>query len=262
MGFKVSDISFQYDAQKVIQNLSVEFESGVFYGIIGPNGCGKTTLTDMLCGHKKPISGQLTYKGKLIREYAKKELAAHIAIVPQNFYINFPFTVREIVMMGRYPHIPRFSSPGDDDLAIVEEILNKTDTLKFENRRITDLSGGERQRVVFARALAQDTDVLILDEATSNLDIRHSLGLLNLARKRVVEKGKTIIAVFQDINLAAAFCDALVFLKAGQIIAGGPAESVLTPETIKAVFDVDAKVYFDEFSHASQVVFNRKGTGF
>ena len=183
MPFELSSVSFSYTKKKVIDDISMAFAPGRFCGIIGPNGCGKTTLLDLLAKHRKPTGGRIVYKGKDLGSYSTKELSTEIALVPQNFYINFPFTVKEVVMMGRYPHIPRFSAPSAEDVDIVQEIMEKTGVSEFTGRFITELSGGERQRVVFARALAQDTHVLILDEATSNLDINHSISLVEYLRK-------------------------------------------------------------------------------
>ena len=159
-------------------------------------------------------------------------------------------------MMGRYPHMPRFAAPSPVDEQAVREIMNLTETGGFTQRFITELSGGERQRVVYARALAQDTPVLILDEATSNLDINHAISLLNIAAGRV-RTGKTVITVLQDINLAAGFCDHIVFMKKGRIQAHGLTDDVLTSQTIEDVFNVENKVFFEPYTNAKQVVFKR-----
>ncbi len=257
MLFECNHISFAYRDEPVICDFSISFEPGKFYGIIGPNGSGKTTVLDLLAKHISPVEGDITYKGRNIASYSRKVLSRELALVPQNFYIRFPFTVHEIVMMGRYPHIPRFASPSAEDIAMVEEIMEKTGISEFADRYITELSGGERQRVVFARALAQNTPVLILDEATSNLDINYAISLLNISEKRVREADSTVISVMQDINLAAVYCDYLIFLHKGRIAAHGFTSEVLTPDTIQSVFNVDAKVYRESFSDSLQVVFKK-----
>jgi iron complex transport system ATP-binding protein len=142
-------------------------------------------------------------------------------------------------------------------MAHVQKIMGATGTSEFEYRLITELSGGERQRVIFARALVQDTPVLILDEATSNFDIRHTIRMLNIVAQGIQEEGKTVIAVFQDINLAAIWCHDLIFMKSGKILAHGPTEAVLDADVIQTVFDVDAKVSFEAYAGAKQVVFKR-----
>lgn len=255
MSFELNNIAFFYGDTKIIDEISLNLDSGRFYGIIGPNGCGKTTLLDLLVKHKTPAAGTIIYNSKDLARYSSKKLAREMALVPQNFYINFPFTALEVVMMGRYPHIPRFSAPSTEDHRIVAEIMAETEITEFENRYVTELSGGERQRVVFARALAQETPVLLLDEATSNLDINHSLSLLKATADKVKQTGKTVIAVMQDINLAALFCNNLIFMKHGKIVAHGPTEDVLSPETIRSVFNVETQVNDDSFSQSKLVVF-------
>jgi iron complex transport system ATP-binding protein len=257
MPFELSNISFFYSDKKVIDDISIALVPGKFYGIIGPNGCGKTTMLDLLSRHRLPDSGDIFYNGKSLSSYSKKELSRQIALVPQNFYINFPFTVKDIVMMGRYPHIPRFGAPLAEDLHAVQDVMNLTEIIDFADRYVTELSGGERQRVVFARALAQNTSVLILDEATSNLDINFSISLLNITERRVQDNGNTVIAVMQDINLAAAYCDYLIFMSHGQIAAHGATRAVLNPETLRSVFDIETKVYQESYSESLQVVFRK-----
>jgi ABC-type cobalamin/Fe3+-siderophores transport system ATPase subunit len=257
MPFELNGVSFSYAENITIDDITLSIAPGIFCGIIGPNGCGKTTLLDLLARHRRPAAGKIAYKGKELRSYSTKALSREIALVPQNFYINFPFTVNEIVMMGRYPHIPRFSAPSAEDLDIVQDIMDKTEVTEFTGRFITELSGGERQRVVFARALAQDANVLILDEATSNLDINHSISLLNICESCVTRQSKTVIAVMQDINLASVYCDYLVFMSAGSIVSHGAIREVLNPTTMRKVFNVDAKVYEEAYSGSLQVVFKK-----
>jgi len=257
MPFELTGVSFSYSEKKVIDDISLSFGPGMFCGIIGPNGCGKTTLLDLLAKHRRPTAGRIAYKDRDLGTYSTKELSKEISLVPQNFYINFPFTVKEVVMMGRYPHIPRFSTPSAEDVNIVQDIMEKTGVSEFTGRFINELSGGERQRVVFARALAQGAQVLILDEATSNLDINHSISLLNICERRMKQQGKTIISVMQDINLAAVYCDYLVFMSGGRIVIHGATRDVLNPVTMREVFNVDAKVYTESYSDSLQVVFKK-----
>ncbi len=257
MPFQLDGVSFSYAENKTIDDISLSIAPGMFCGIIGPNGCGKTTLLDLLARHRRPTAGVIAYRGKDLGSYSTKALSREIALVPQNFYINFPFTVNEVVMMGRYPHIPRFSAPSAEDLDIVQDIMDKAEVAEFTGRFITELSGGERQRVVFARALAQDANVLILDEATSNLDINHSISLLNICESCVIHQGKTVISVMQDINLASVYCDYLVFMSAGAIVIHGATREVLNPTTMSKVFKVDAKVYEEAYSGSLQVVFKK-----
>ncbi|MCK5245156.1 MAG: ABC transporter ATP-binding protein [Desulfobacterales bacterium] len=255
MGFEVRDIRFSYGTNIVLRDLSINMDPGRFYGIVGPNGCGKTTLLDILVKSKEPETGTVKYNGRDLGKYTKKELARAVALVPQDFYIHFAFTLEEIILMGRHPYVPRFSSPLPQDIEIVNAVMAETGIKKFAHRHVTDLSGGEKQRVVFARALAQDTPVLILDEATSNLDIKYTLDLLNIAKTRVRTEGKTVIAVMQNLNLAALYCDYLIFLKEGKIAAYGDIDTVFTEKNIRAVFGIESKVCFDPYSNSKRVVF-------
>jgi iron complex transport system ATP-binding protein len=255
--YELDHIGFAYGAKTVLDDLSLTFDSGHFYGIIGPNGSGKTTLIDLLAGHLKPCSGRIRLNGRDLVEYPRKSLARRIALVPQDFRINFPYTCREIVMMGRYPHIPRFARPADHDRQVVDTVIEQADLGDFAHRYVNQLSGGERQRVVFARSLAQETAVLLLDEATSNLDMQHSIDLLNLAAGRLLPR-TLIIAVMQDVNLAAMYCDRLVCMRSGRVYADGPLEAVLTAETLRAVFQVEARVAHNAYSNTLQVALKRQ----
>jgi iron complex transport system ATP-binding protein len=252
-----ANVSFGYNGTHILREVSADFHPGRFYGIIGPNGCGKTTFLDLLCGLKKPHTGDIIVNGRPVWSYSRRSLAKILALVPQFFETPFGFTAKEIVMMGRYPHIPRFSPPAETDERYVETVMRQTRTGGFKDRTITRVSGGERQRVIFARALAQQTPVLFLDEATANMDINHSVGVLGIVAERVEQEAMAAVAVFQDMNLAAVFCNELLFMKSGRIIAAGSPERVLTEETIRRVFEMDVKVYDEPYSGARQVVFRR-----
>jgi iron complex transport system ATP-binding protein len=240
--FEIHDLTFRYPRCRVLEGVSLTLTAGRFYGLLGPNGCGKTTLLDLMAGLKRPDSGTIAFRGRPLDTYRRRELARAIALVPQNFYINFPFSVYDVIMMGRYPHLKRFAHPGRDDHRRVQDAMAVTDTVRFARQSVTALSGGERQRVVFARALAQNTGVLMLDEATANLDIRHTLALLGRTRDRVRDEGQTVIAVFQDVNLAAMYCDELLFLREGRIAFQGPTEEVLQAEILQAIYGVEGRI--------------------
>jgi iron complex transport system ATP-binding protein len=259
MLFEAENIRFSYGSAPVLDGLSVGFEAGRFHGILGPNGSGKTTFLDLLVRHLSPDSGTIRFMDRDLGGFSRKELALRIALVAQNPVIHFPYRVRDLVMMGRHPYIGRFSSPAGGDWDVVGRVMEQTDVSHYADAAITELSGGERQRVLFARALAQETPVLILDEATSNLDIRHSLDVLNLARDGVENHGKTVIAVFQDINLASLFCDRMVFMKKGGVHAAGDTADMMDSGLIGQVYGVASRVIDSDYSEAKQVVFNRTG---
>ena len=240
--FEVADLQFRYPRGPVLEGVTFTLAAGCFYGLLGPNGCGKTTLLDLLAGLKRPSRGQIRFQGRPLEAYSRRELAREIALVPQNFYINFPFAVHEVVMMGRYPHLGRFARPGEEDRRLVQDALEAANLGRFARQPVTTLSGGERQRVIFARALAQDTGMLMLDEATSNLDIRHTLGLLSRTRERVRQERQTVLAVFQDVNLAALYCDELLFLQEGGLVAQGPTSDVLRADILETVYGVDGHI--------------------
>ncbi len=255
MGFALKNIWFSYEHRTIFSGISLDFPTGGFHGVLGPNGSGKTTLLDLITGHLKPLKGEILLDDHRLEDLSPAQLARKCALVPQDFRVNFPFTVDQVVMMGRYPHLGRFGVPDTHDRELVDQAMTATGIRDFSLRHVTELSGGERQRVVFARALAQDAACLILDEATSNLDVRHTLALMNLAAQRVKKQNLTVISVLQDINLAARFCHSLLFVKNGKASAHGPVKEVLTESVIKEVFEVESKVYYDETIQCPQVVF-------
>jgi len=251
------NLRFGYPGRAVIRGLSARFAAGRFYGVLGANGSGKSTLLRLLAGLLQPASGAIALQERPIASLPRREIARKVALVPQDFNIRFPFSAEEIVLMGRYPFMPRFSVPAPADRQRVETVMAQTGTLVFAHRAVTELSGGERQRVVFARALAQETPVLLLDEATSNLDIHHALSMLRLAARRVTEAAATVVAVFQDINLAALFCDEMLCLQDGTVCAFGPTADVLNTALLREIFKVEAKVTHEPFNGAPHVVFRR-----
>jgi iron complex transport system ATP-binding protein len=254
-------LHFAYKDRPVLTDVSLSFAPGRVYGVLGPNGCGKSTLLDLLIRRRTPQSGRIWLKGRDLVAYRRSELARQIALVPQDFYINFPYSAREVVVMGRYPHMPRFATPSPEDWALVEKVMVHTDTLQFKDRLITQLSGGERQRVIFARALAQQTPILMLDEATSNMDIRHTLALLELAAAAPDAPKRCVIAVMQDVNLAALFCDELVLMKPQTVYAQGPVAELLNREALRAVFGVASDVFRPPAAGGLQVAFYRQQGG-
>lgn len=251
----IQNTSFSHGDTPILKEVNCKFSTGGFHSIIGPNGSGKTTLLDIISGFIPPNQGRVLVGDTPIKDLSKRELAKSISLVSQNYAVNFPFSVREVVLMGRHPYIDRFSHPGNQDIEIANEIMSQTGIVHLKDRKITQLSGGEKQRCIFARALCQDTPVLLLDEAFSNMDISHTLHLLGLLKEQVRRTKKTVITVLHDLNLASAWSDSLVFLKKGRIMAKGKTKEVFTRENIQTVFNVNAKVEFNDYTQAKQAYF-------
>ncbi len=251
--YTISRVSFAYTSSPVLTGIDLSIEPGKFYGIVGPNGCGKTTFLDLLIGGKVPATGTILFNEKPLQHYSKRDLAQYLALVPQEFDTGFGFTVEEIVLMGRHPYIDRFGSPTTHDWTCINQAMENIGISNLRDRYTNTLSGGQKQRAVVARALAQDTPVLLFDEATSSLDVQYTLQIFNIAKQLVQNEGRTVIAVIHNLNLAAAYCDDIIFMKDGSIFLEGPASQTLTAETIQQVFGVQAQVTKDPFNKSYQV---------
>ncbi|TKB07177.1 ABC transporter ATP-binding protein [Desulforhopalus sp. IMCC35007] len=252
-------LSFSYGKVPTLENINVELSTGKFYGIIGPNGCGKTTFLDLLTGNKKPSAGTVHLFDKPLSSYGKRDLATLLALVPQEYDTGFGFSVEEVVLMGRHPYIPRFSSPTPTDWEHVDRAMEAIGILAMRNRYTSTLSGGQKQRAVVARALAQDTPLLLFDEATSSLDIKYTLQIFNLARDLVDSHHRTIVAVMHNLNLATAYCDEVLIMDKGKIVSAGSTRSTLTTEVVREVFGVDSNIAWDEYNQSYQISFRYGG---
>lgn len=236
---KVENLSFGYTPKSaILKNFNFEVERGTFVCIAGPNGAGKTTLLNLLCGLFSPNAGYIEIDTVPIDSYSVRKLAQKIAVVRQEFVPVFDFTVTETVSMARTPYLGRLGFETKQDTEIVKEALQITDTAQFASRTLANLSGGERQRVFIARAFAQNTDILLLDEPTSLLDLKHQVAIYDLLKTAQRQKGKTIVAVTHDINLAAQYCDEVLLLGADKSYRAGSAENVFSTEQIEKVFGV------------------------
>jgi len=227
------------DAPPVLSEFSLDVRPGVFLGIVGPNGSGKSTLVRALSRALRPVAGAvLLDEGDLYARVSARDAARAIGVVPQETAVSLDFSVREVVRMGRAPHLPRrpFASESADDERIVDEAMRAARVQDLADRAVPSLSGGERQRVLFARALAQQPDVILLDEPTAHLDLRHQAETLALARDLAHGQGKAVLAVLHDVNLASAYCDALVLLRAGRIVAQGMPSEVVTAANMQEVY--------------------------
>ena len=225
----------------VLDGVDASVDRGRFVGLVGPNGAGKTTLLRTVAGAIAPDAGRVTVDGDCIHDLPSRAASRLVASVPQDTAVAFEFDVRTVVEMGRNPHRSRFDGWTDADAAAVDRALDRTDTRKFADRGITTLSGGERQRVLLARALAQDAPLLLLDEPTGSLDINHQVRTLELVAD-LVAGGRTALAAIHDLDLAARYCDELLLLSGGGVVAAGPPEAVLSEATIRDAFDASVVV--------------------
>ncbi|HID55026.1 TPA: heme ABC transporter ATP-binding protein [Candidatus Poribacteria bacterium] len=252
--YKVENLSFGYEKEQIIKGLSFDVEDGEILGIIGPNGSGKTTLLRLLSGVLHPWSGRVKFKGRDLRRMRRREIARKVAVVPQQNLIIFPFTVREIVLMGRAPYLGMFQNESKRDFEIAERAMDYTDTLRLAHKPVDELSGGELQRVIIARALAQEPEVMLLDEPTSHLDLKHQMEIFNLIKRLNFEEGMTFVLVLHDLNLAGEYCDRLLLLKEGRSYKMGKPDEVLTAETIRETYGVDALVTRNPITSAPHVI--------
>ncbi|MCK4258614.1 MAG: ABC transporter ATP-binding protein [Halanaerobiales bacterium] len=241
MILKVTDLFFKYREREVLKDISFLIEKEQFLGIIGPNGSGKTTLIKNIAGFFRS-QGKIVIKNENLSGLTKKEVAKRIGVVPQKSKLKGEFTVREIVEMGRYAYQTRFQRLKKEDDNVIEGVMRELDILKFHDRKINEVSGGEFQKVLIARALAQEPDILILDEATSNLDINRTIEIFQLARKICRENKITIIAIIHDLNMAAQFCDQIMVLKDGEKYQMGTPQEVLNPDLLYKTFGLKAQV--------------------
>lgn len=237
----VSALSVSLAGKPILDDVDLTVDSGELVGLVGPNGAGKTTLLRAIRGTLAPDSGQVTIAEEAVDDLTSKAASRLVATVPQDTSVNFEFTVREAIEMGRTPHLPRFGTMREADYEAVEQAMERTDVMEFADRPITEISGGERSRVLLARALAQSTPLLLLDEPTASLDLNHQLKTFDTVSE-LVDTGRAAVAAIHDLNLAARYCDRLVVVAGGGVLADGPPEAVLTGTTLRTAFDADAVV--------------------
>ena len=231
------NVCFSYGGPLVLQNAAARFGAGELAAVVGTNGSGKTTLLKTLCGIHRPQQGSVFVSGRPLAELSRRETARKIAFVPQDSPIGAAFTIREVVAMGRTPHLGAFTPEREHDLQAVEQALLQTDLHALAGKRISAVSSGERRRAFLARALAQETEIIILDEPTANLDPQHQLALLDLLGQ-LGSRGKTIIVALHDLSLAIRCFNRVLVLDHGLVAAEGAPLSVLTPRLLADIFKV------------------------
>ncbi len=253
-GWQLDSATFSHGADSCLKGISIHLEAGFFYGLIGPNGSGKSTLIDLLSGYLRPDQGSILLNGKELCAYKPSQRARLLTVVPQSFTFNFDFCVYDAVMMGRHPHIPRFAAPRKNDFVKVDESLRRLELSHLAQRSVRELSGGEKQRVMIARALAQDTDFILLDEVTANLDISHAITIMQTVRT-LTEAGKTVIAALHDLNMALSFCDRIMVMKDGYLERFGPTAEIISQPMVADIYQVPAELIQTEDgrSHLSYI---------
>jgi iron complex transport system ATP-binding protein len=235
---EMQNVTFGYQDQPVLKSLSLSVEKKSFWAIVGPNGSGKSTFLNLLCGHLKPEQGKVLIDGKVATSFSSQKLAGTLSMVRQEFVPAFGFSVRQTVTMARFYKRTSALFENDEDIEAVDVALKATDTLDLADRPLGHLSGGERQRVFIARALAQETPVLLLDEPTSHLDLKHQVKIFDLLKQMQVQQDKTILLVTHDINLAVQYCDHMLMLGANGAYFEGVPEQVLDLGRIESIFGI------------------------
>ncbi|MDH4065018.1 MAG: ABC transporter ATP-binding protein [Acidobacteriota bacterium] len=257
---RADNVTFRYHADTpiVVDGVTLDIRRGDLVGILGPNGSGKTTLLRLLSGTRQPSSGEVTLDRRPLARLSRRDIARRIAVVPQDTSLAFEYTVLEMVLMGRHPHLGLFAVEGPRDYELAREALAATGTAHVEARGFHTLSGGEKQRVVIAAALTQASDVLLLDEPTASLDLGYQLDIATLLTALNRDRGVTMAISTHDLNLAASICRTLVLMREGRVIASGPTATVLTPESVGALYDVEAAVrVHPDTGHATVVPVRR-----
>jgi iron complex transport system ATP-binding protein len=241
---KLDQVSFKYNesTEYIIKKLSIEFNSGDFVGIVGPNGSGKTTLIKIIANLLLPQEGNCLLNKKKYNSYKNQEFYKLVSYVPQNISVTYPFTVYELVMMGRAPNLSSYGIPKDIDVQIVEEKLKIMDIWNLRNKTIDKLSGGELQRVLIARALAQNTDVILFDEPSSFLDYRHQVEIFKVLIE-LNKAGKIIVLISHDLNLLSCYADKLAVIKNGELKYFDKVQNILTKNILNDIYETEFEIY-------------------
>lgn len=248
----LNNLSFGYNKKNILKDINMSFERNKFYSILGPNGSGKTTLLKNIL-KALPANDKTVYIDSLdINTYKNKDLAKKVSSVPQNTNLEFDFTSFDVVLMGRSPHLKRFERESKKDYEIVKEAMVITNTWYLKDKYINQLSGGERQKVIVARALAQESTIILLDEPISNLDIQNQIDIMDTLK--FLNREVTIISVLHDLNLAAQYSNCILLLKNGEIFSKGSPENVLTKDNLKYVYDINTYIIKDPITGKPHII--------
>ena len=260
MSLQFNQVDFSYFNGLVLHDISLTVKAGEMVGLLGPNGCGKTTLLKLASGVLKPRQGEIRLNGSTMNQLSRKAIARLVAVVPQQFHIPFAFTTSEVVMLGRTPFIKALAGESAADKQVVAEAMELVGISHLVNRRFDELSGGERQKIILAMALAQQPQLLLLDEPTVHLDISHQVETLELVRSLSLEHGLTVMAAMHDLNLASLYFERLILLKEGRVWADGTPSQVLTEARIAEVFSASVRVESHPITGAPHIVVIPRGT--
>ena len=249
---KVQNLNFSYGKKIILNDINLSFTKGNFYSVIGPNGSGKSTFIKTISKILTPKDKSVFINGMDISTISNKNLAQMMTVIPQDILIEYDFTVFDIVMMGRSPYKRRFEDFNIEDEKIVEKYMNATNTWYLKDKLITELSGGETQRVIAARALTQETDIILLDEPTSHLDIQYQVEFLKIFKD--LRMDKVIIAVLHDLNLASIFSDEIILINKGEVVSKGTPWQVISKENIRDVYNLSVEVFENPISKCPYII--------
>jgi iron complex transport system ATP-binding protein len=256
----LAQISFSYRTQRVLQDITLEIPRQSLLALIGPNGGGKTTLLRVMSKALKPQQGTVLLDDRPLESYSARSLARKLAVISSEQHFEFPFSVADVVAMGRFPHLNRLERMSDKDWEIVHDAMEKTAVIDFRNRSISQLSSGEKQRVLIARAIAQQPAILMLDEPNAHLDINHQIAVFNLLRALNRQHHMTVIVVLHDLSAAAAFCETMMLLHRGQVVRIGTPGEVITRELIQQTYGAEVTVFPSPVGGSPQIAFGYTGS--
>ncbi|MDP8241744.1 MAG: ABC transporter ATP-binding protein [Candidatus Celaenobacter antarcticus] len=258
---KVENLYYSYSDKPVLDDISFTVDRNDFVGVIGPNGAGKSTLLKCLCGYIKDYQGDVYLNNIQLSDYSSLERARQVSVVVQQPHFEFDFTVRDVVLMGKYPYLGFWQNYTSGQIVKTEQILKDLNIGHLSNRYLAELSGGEFQLIMIARALNQDTDILLFDEPASHLDIHHQIRIFSLLQQQNLKQNKTIFAVSHNINLAAEFCNKILILDNSRIIAFGKTDEVLKKKALRKVFQVPIEVIKNPFTGKPNILYNYTENG-
>lgn len=259
MALRAKDISYRHSSRFALQGISLDIPTGGFTGLIGPNGSGKTTLIKVLCGMLTPDQGSVEVNGTPLHTYSASERAHHIAYVSQTWRPAFEFTVEQTVLIGRIPWQRNYGGfESEDDVRAADDAIALMGLEQFRHEPVTRLSGGELQRVMIATALAQQTNILILDEPTTHLDVSHQQQVLEILHQVMQQRDLTVLASIHDLNLASMYSSFVVMMRTGQIVAQGKPEEVFTEERLKNVFGLELSIHPHQYGSAPAIQYRSR----